>query len=36
MDNQNNKYSNGKIYKLCPKVIDENEEQLIYIGSTIE
>jgi hypothetical protein len=31
-----NKYSRGKIYKLVPKIINENEEQLIYIGSTTE
>ncbi len=33
---EENKYSKGKIYKLCSKIINDNEEQLIYIGSTIE
>jgi len=33
---EDNKYSRGKIYKLVPKIINNDEEQLIYIGSTCE
>lgn len=31
-----NNINKGKIYKLVPKIINENEEPLIYIGSTNE